>query len=231
MTSGSTGAGRPELLDVFGGAQGSGVGYARAGFRVTSVDREPHARHPEVAEVIEADALDVLMDEQFLARFDVVHTGPPCQGYSSMTADHSQHPRLIRPVRRCLQTWGGIYVIENVVGARWDMDHPVQLCGQALGLEVRRHRLFESNAYLFGTPCRHPRGVVPIGVYGEHPDAITHVRPSGTSRGVRARTLAEGQEAMGIDWMDWGDLTEAIPPAYTHYLGEQLLDRLGALGG
>lgn len=215
---------QPELLDLFGGSQGSGVGFARAGFRVTSIDRDPHPRHPEVAEVIQADALDVLMDEQFLSRFAVRYGGPPCQGYSSMTADHSKHPRLIGTVRDRFKAVGGPYVIENVVGARPHMLNPVRVCGQALGLGVRRHRLFESNAFLFGTPCRH--SAVPIGVYGDHPDPVTHIRPSGTSRGRRARTLPEAQEAMGIDWMDWDALTEAIPPAYTQYLGEQLLDLL-----
>lgn len=218
--------GRPELLDLFGGSQGSGVGFARAGFRVTSVDRDPHPRHPEIAEVIKADALDVLMDEQFLSRFAVRYGGPPCQGYSSMTADHAKHPRLIPTVRARFQAVNGIYVIENVVGARPHMVLPVQVCGQALGLGVRRHRLFESNAFLFGTPCQHPEWPPPIGVYGDHPDPETFLRPDGRSRGRRARSLTEAREVMGIDWMDWGPLTEAIPPAYTQYLGEQLLDRL-----
>jgi len=211
-------------LDLFAGAQGCGVGYARAGFEVTAVDIETHAKNPEVRQFITKDALEVLDDLDFLARFDLIHASPPCQAYTTMSADDNDHPRLIAPVREKLQRWGGLYVIENVRGARRHMRNPVQLCGQALGLMVQRHRLFESNAFLFGTPCVH-KGI-PIGVYGDHPDQTTYVRPNGTSRGRRARSLEEGQEAMGIDWMDWGDLTEAIPPAYAEYIGRQLADYL-----
>jgi len=214
-------------LDLFGGAQGCGVGYARAGFEVTSADIEPHDKHPEVAEFITADAMELLADMDYLSGFDVVHASPPCQGYSKMAAADNDHPRLIAPCRDLLRAWGGVYVIENIPDARPEMDHPALMCGQTLGLGVRRHRLFESNAYLFSTPCVHRD--VPIGVYGDHPDETTHIRPDGTSRGLRARSLTEGQEAMGIDWMEWDDLTEAIPPLFTQYIGEQLLDHLMAV--
>lgn len=215
---------QPEALDLFAGAQGSSVGYARAGYKVTAVDIELHDKHPEVHEFITADAMEVLEDRTFLDRFALVHTGPPCQAYTTMSADDNNHPRLIAPVRQKLRAWDGTYVIENVAGARSHLDHPVQICGQALGLAVRRHRLFESNAFIFGTPCVH-RGT-PIGVYGDHPEDSPNLRPNGTSRGLRARSLAEGQDAMGIPWMAWHDLTEAIPPAMTEYIGAQLIDQL-----
>lgn len=216
---------KPKLLDLFSGHQGTGVGFARAGFEVHSVDIEEHPRHPEIAAFSVADALDVLLDEDYLSEFAVVAAGPPCQGYTLMRNRKRHHPRLIGPVRERLVKWGGLYVIENVPGAREAMVNPVQVCGQSLGLGVRRHRLFESNLFLMGTPCVH-RGT-PVGVYGEHPDETVHRRPSGTSRGVRARSLEEGRAAMGIDWMSWEDLTEAIPPAYTQFVGEQLIDQLG----
>lgn len=217
---------RPKLLDLFAGHQGTGVGFARAGFEVTSIDVEPHERHPEIAYFHTADAMQIVANPEFLRGFDVVAGGPPCQGYSHMAQPGNDHPRLIAPLRRYLKAWGGPYVIENIVSAAPELDHPVQVCGQALGLGVRRHRLFESNVFLFGTGCYHPAGVTPIGVYGEHPDETTYLRTDGTSRGQRARTLAEGQAAMGIDWMVWEDLTEAIPPAYTEFIGEQILDQL-----
>ena len=40
--------------------------------------------------------------------------------------------------------------------------------------------------------------------------------PSG---GHTAKTLEQAQEAMGIDWMNWRELTQAIPPAYTEFIG------------
>jgi DNA (cytosine-5)-methyltransferase 1 len=104
------------------------------------------------------------------------------------------------------------------------MRDPVKLCGSAFGLRVRRHRLFESNAALTGTECHHKRQGTPIGVYGAHPEVtFTPKRPvQGTSRGQRARTVGEARDAMGIPWMEWDDLADAIPPAYTQHLGAQL---------
>lgn len=210
------------LLDLFCGAGGCSVGYNLAGFDVTGVDIEDHPDYP--FDLIVADAMDILRDKAFLDTFDVTHCSFPCQGYSKMAPPDNTHPRLIAPGRQLLKEWGGAYVIENIPDARAEMDHPALVCGQALGLSVRRHRLFESNAYLFSTPCVHPR--TPIGVYGDHPEDSPNLRPNGTSRGVRARTLAEGQAAMGIDWMDWDDLTEAIPPRYTEFVGGQVRDYL-----
>jgi DNA (cytosine-5)-methyltransferase 1 len=212
---------RPRLLDLFCGAGGCSVGYHRAGFDVTGVDIEPHPDYPY--QMIVADALDVLADPAHLDRFDVIHASPPCQGYSTMTADHDAHPRLIGPVRAALA--GRLYVIENVAGARRHMVDPVQLCGSTFGLGVQRHRLFESSTFLMPQPCGpHP---TPVGVYGQHPDARAYPRPgTGTSRGDKATSLAEGRAAMGIDWMGWADLTEAVPPAFTEYIGAQLLDQL-----
>lgn len=217
--------GKPRALELFSGAQGTGVGLARAGYEVHSVDCEEHPKHPEIASFTVADAMEVLLDREFLSTFVLVAAGPPCQGYSTMRNRDREHPRLIAPCRELLVRWGGDYLIENIPSARRHLIDPAQVCGQALGLGVRRHRLFESNRFLFGTPCHHPRGVAPIGVYGDHAEDSTNRRPNGTSRGQRARTLAEARSAMGIDWMGWDDLTEAIPPAYTEYLGRQLIDQ------
>lgn len=216
---------KPRLLDLFCGAGGCSVRYARAGFEVVGVDIEPHPDYPY--ELIVADALEVaMMTNGFLLGFDAFHASPPCQGYSVATADHSRHPRLIGEVRELLRRTRKPYVIENVAGARWDMDHPVQLCGSAFGLRVRRHRLFESNTFLIPTPCNHTGTAV--GVYGDHPDRPGGwTRPDGSSRGVKATSLEDGQDAMGIDWMTtWDDLTDAIPPAFTEYVGGQLLDQM-----
>lgn len=210
-----------KLLDLFCGAGGCSVGYQRAGFDVTGVDIDPHPDYPYT--FMQADAMDVLTDTAYLGQFDVIHASPPCQQYTA--AGHlmraqghaSSKPDLLQPVTDLLNAWGGVYVIENVPGA--PMVNPVTLCGSAFGLGVRRHRVFDSPVLLFGTECQHHRQGRPIGVYGRPNDDI----PSG---GRTARTLAEGQAAMGIDWMRWDDLKEAIPPAYTHYIGEQLLTHM-----
>ena len=172
---------------------------------------------------IRADVRDVLINRDFLALFDVIVASPPCQTFS-----RTQHLRdaqgkgtskvnMIPETRAALVRSGKTYVIENVPGA--PLIDPLLLCGSSFGLGVRRHRLFESNAMLFGLPCDHKGQGRPIGVYGSMRDDI----PQG---GKTADSLDEARAAMGIDWMLWGDLVEAIPPAYTEHIGRQLIEQL-----
>ena len=122
-------------------------------------------------------------------------------------------PDLLAKVRDLLIETGKPYIIENVPGAPMT---GVILCGSMFGLKVRRHRIFESNMSLAALECDHKGQGRPIGVYGSMNDEI----PKG---GRTAKTLLEGQQAMGIDWLGWNNLKESIPPAYTKFLGEQVL--------
>lgn len=216
---------KPRLLDAFCGAGGCSVGYNRAGFDVVGIDIEAHADYP--FPIIVGDAMQYLADLDFLAQFDVVHASPPCPRYSTATPAEARdrHPDLVGPVRDALRAWGGTSVIENVPGA--PLDHPVMLCGSAFGLRVRRHRLFESNAFLMSSGCYHD-GKPVVGVYGAHADREGGwLRPDGTSRGLKATSVADAQDALGIDWMSrWEDLADSIPPAMTEHIGAQLLDQL-----
>lgn len=217
---------RPKLLDLFGGAQGCGVGYARAEFEVTSVDIDEHDRHPEISEFVASDALEVLRDLDYLNRFDVVHASPPCQAYTTMSnRKRGDWPDLLGPVREALLAWGGVYVIENVPGARRHMHSPVQLHGGMFGLGVSRPRLFESNVTIKVTRAPYPKN--PLGVYGKLDGRRLWTRVDGTEQRA-AKTLAEAQVAMGIDWMVWDDLREAVPPAYTEWVGRQLMEQIDA---
>ncbi|AXX29395.1 DNA cytosine methyltransferase [Actinosynnema pretiosum subsp. pretiosum] len=213
---------RPRLLDLFCAAGGASAGYHAAGFDVTGVDIEPQPHYP--FPFIRADALTVDLDG-----YDVIAASPPCQRYSTATpADRrDDHPDLVAPVRERLRqavatgtAWA--YVIENVPGS--PLLDPVLLCGDTLRLGVRRHRLFESNVGLRGTGCHHDRDAPAVPVYGTHgqrPAGRNGVDVDGeTSRSTAAET---GRVAMGIDWMPWDRLTQAIPPAYTAWLGTQLL--------
>jgi DNA (cytosine-5)-methyltransferase 1 len=202
---------------LFCKAGGAGMGYYEAGFEVVGVDIEPQPSYP--FEFIQHDAL--ALDPAFVAGFDAVHASPPCQAYTGMQRINTRslkrdHPRLIEPTRALLKASGLPYVMENVPGA--PLLDPHVICGSMFGLGVRRHRLFETNFWLILPQCRHKESARPIAVYGDHPQ-----QPGDkTYRVNRARTLAEGREAMGIDWMGWRELTQAIPPAYTRLIGGQL---------
>jgi DNA (cytosine-5)-methyltransferase 1 len=225
---------RPKLLDLFCGAGGCSVGYSRAGFDVTGVDRTAHGDYP--FPMYAADAMDVLGSPWFLGQFDVIVASPPCQASTTMSNRYrgkggptDELVNLIPDVRGALQAWGGVYVIENVAGARKSMRSPVTYTGGAFGLRVDRLRLFESNVLL--TPPPRVKVVDPLGIYGRSPDGRRlWTRADGTSQRA-ARSLAEGAAAMGIDWMTaWEDVTEAIPPAYTEHIGRQLIDHLNHQG-
>ncbi len=210
-----------KLLDLYCKAGGASKGYADAGFEVTGIDIKKQKRYPFT--FIQADCLDVLKDLDYLRTFDVIAASPPCQTHSA-----TKHLRvaqgkttdkvdLIPQTREALIASGKPYVIENVPGA--PLINPVQFCGSSFGLKVRRHRLFESNLALTGSSCKHKEQGRPVGVYGSMKDEI----PSG---GRTAKTIEEAREAMGIEWMIWGELVEAIPPVYTYEIGKQLVSLL-----
>jgi DNA (cytosine-5)-methyltransferase 1 len=223
---------RPRLLDLFAGAGGCSVGYHRAGFDVVGVDIEPHPDY--LYALVVDDALEVLGRPAYLAKFDVIHASPPCQAHTTMSnrwrgkgGAADDWPDLIAEVRDALHQWGGPYVIENVPGARKQLRHPITLHGGMFGLRVDRPRLFESNAPLMGYTA--PRAANPVGVYGAKPDGRRLMtRADGTEQRAAA-SLQEAQAAMGCEWMtDFRDIAEAVPPAYTAFLGAQLADFLKA---
>lgn len=203
------------------------MGYHRAGFDVVGVDNRPMPRFP--FEFHQADALEFLADHG--REFDVIHASPPCQRYSvstkRMPGKQETHADILPEARRLLIDSGQIWVIENVIGA--PMRTPVMLCGSMFGIAVRRHRLFESNVVLF-TPgeCCHQRqaGKYPAGrsrsSSRKNESSVVMVYGGGGSRG----SLRLWSEAMGINWMTQGELSQAIPPAYTECVGRQLIGML-----
>ena len=205
------------LLDLFCCAGGAAVGYSRAGFEVVGVDVKPQPNYP--FEFIQANALT--LDSEFIASFDAVHASPPCQAYSDLAKRNGnghKWPRLIEPTREVLIRSGLPYVIENVSGA--PLLHPAVLCGTMFpGLRVLRHRLFETNFVIQVPPHKkHPkchtfdRRKSHFGKTDEWRDFVS-VNGGGNC------TIAAARDAMGID-------NEAIPPAYTLFIGRQLLRQM-----
>jgi len=218
---------RRRLLDLFCGGGGSAAGYYAAGFDVLGVDiKDRQHRFPNM-EFVKGDALAYLREHGH--EFDAIHASPPCQAFTiSKHLTRRKMGRkpseidLLAPTRDLLLEVGRPWIIENVVGAPLS---GVILCGTTFELgamtadgwrELRRHRVFESSEFLFGAgPCNHR--VRAIGIYGSIGDKI----PNGA---VIAADQEEGRRAMGIDWpLPWASVREAIPPAYTEWLGRQLL--------
>jgi DNA (cytosine-5)-methyltransferase 1 len=227
---------KPRLLDLFCGAGGAGRGYELAGWEVVGVDIAAQPNCP--FKFIRADALEVLGEHwiTFDGRFDAIHASPPCQHFTaygrSVKDIKDRYEDLLAPTRELLQQTGLPYVIENVVGA--PMNDPLLLCGSMFDMDIQRHRLFETNWPVEPPvwPCRH-------GIWGpnrypggrwkarkENDPTITPSTPVRNSMEIGRWNinLEKQKQAMGVDWkIDVRELSEAIPPAYTQFVGEQLL--------
>jgi len=223
---------KPRLLDLFCCAGGAAMGYHRAGFDVVGVDLSPQPRYPFA--FIQNDALT--LDPRFLRSFDAIHASPPCQGYTDLrhAPGAKGAPRLIEATRALLESTGLPWIIENVEGAESEMRNPITLCGTMFGLQteghdLRRHRLFESNVAITPPgPCRHGERPV-VGVYGGHARRRSAKHGGRGTRDVWANGhRAAMSEAMGMDWATCTEMSEAIPPAYTQWLGCQLFDRIAS---
>jgi DNA (cytosine-5)-methyltransferase 1 len=207
---------KPLLLDLYCGAGGAGMGYMQAGFNVVGVDIRQQTNYPG-SQFIQMSALDV--DYEFLDQFDVIHASPPCQLYSKASAIARkrgiEYPDLVHPTRALLISSGKPYVMENVVES--PVYKNICLDGSMFDLGVIRRRAFETNVP--GIPVN-PR---PSTISGRVIDG-DYVTVAGGGKGIRIKDA--WSKAMGIDWMTKDELRESIPPAYTRWIGEQLLSRL-----
>ncbi len=207
-----------KLLDLFCGAGGAGEGYRRAGFDVTGVDIKPQKNNPH--RFIQADALEYVA--QHGHEYDAIHASPPCQAYSMAAQTQRNqgkvYPDLLGPTRTALEATGKSWVIENVPGAPMRSDF--KLCGCMFGMKLRRERWFETSwqALVLRATCQHPFPVVSV---------VGHGTPSWVREKLGFNpTIKHYREAMGIDWMNRNELSQAIPPAYTEYIGKFLLQQL-----
>ena len=211
---------RPIALDLFCGGGGVAKGLQRAGWFVVGVDIAPQPRYCG-DRFVQADALTVGLEG-----YDFIWSSPPCQRYSQQTHCRpglaKDYPDLIGLMRERLvessRQYGTVYVIENVVGA--PLRNPIMLCGRMFGLELYRHRLFESNLDL-GQPI-HPAHHIPASKAG-------HWR-KGTVMSVAGHVapMWKARQVMEIDWMNRAELGEAIPPAYSEWIGGKVMERIRA---
>lgn len=219
---------KPLLLDLFCGAGGAGMGYYKAGFDVIGVDINPQPDYP--FRFIQGDAIaflrSLLNPLAVGVRFAAIHASPPCQASTALTKGTNkgrEYPDLIPETRELLALTGLPTIIENVQGAAVRRD--LTLCGEMFGLGVIRHRYFEVDKAKVDPPKHVPhRGRVRGWRHGKYFDG-PYVAVYG--KGGGKASVAEAQEAMGIDWTNnLVSLNEAIPPAYTEYIGTRLLEYL-----
>jgi len=210
-----------KLLDAFCGAGGATRGYQRAGFHVTGVDINPQPRYVGDA-FHQGDALEFIAAHGH--EYDAIHASPVCYLWSKMRdcrpGSKDGQPDLIGPTRELLRDRGRVWVIENVPGA--PMPGAVQVCGTGLDTGVQRHRWFESSVALWGVACQHARN--PWNPAYKHATGRQRRRVPVIGEWRIPKKLQD--EAMGIDWMTLVELQEAIPPAYTEFIGAQLLASL-----
>jgi DNA (cytosine-5)-methyltransferase 1 len=205
------------------------MGYYRAGFDVVGVDINPQPNYPFL--FVQWDALYYL-EEVVLPfdghGFDAIHASPPCQRYTMLSRgtndNEADHPDLLPPARDLLDQTGMPYVIENVMGA--PMRRDLMLCGLQFGLKVFRHRQFELGGWE-AEPLEHTshKGHRVAGWRDgvKHEGDMFAVYGDGGGKG----SVMDWQDAMGIDWTDVKkEIAEAIPPAYTEYIGTRLLQHL-----
>ena len=242
------------LLDLFCGAGGAAVGYSRAGFtEIVGVDIKPQPRYP--FEFIQADAMTYPLDGFDAIHASPpcqAHTSLKSMWNSK------KHEDLLTPTMARFDGEAAVpWVVENVMGAPMRAAIRLCGSSFGLGTgdaELRRHRYFELDGFgCFAPPCAHySRGLVigiygghgrdrrrTVGVYGDgngrdyrkHPATIGvhgHAGGSSVRDGTQQFTTAQRAEAMGIDWMTGDELSQAIPPAYTEYIGKHLIAAIEA---
>jgi len=214
---------KPRLLDLFCGAGGAGYGYKKSGFHVVGIDINKQPRYAG-DEFHQADAMTYP-----LHGFDVIHASPPCQKFSVASRVHinrgKQYPDLLTPTRERFAEIQIPWVIENVVGA--PMNNAIVLCGLSFGLKVFRHRVFESSHLLMQPEhVSHKGKRIGEGYFSVAGGAGRWKSWGTVKRDVSKGTAEEWRKAMGIDWMTRKELSQAIPPAYTFFIGKQLRSML-----
>ena len=205
---------KPRLLDLFCGAGGAGMGYSQAGFDVIGVDIDPQPNYP--FEFHQGDALKYLLEHY--DEFDALHASPPCQAFTmAQRIQGNNHPDLVTATRNAFELIGKPWAIENVPGS--PLRDPIELCGAMFDLGTYRHRLFETS-FPSAAPT-HPEHAARTAKMGRRPQPGEFMHVVGNFSGV---DLA--RKAMGIDWMTRDELRESIPPAYTSWIGAQLMTHL-----
>lgn len=220
-----------KVADLCAGVGISGDGYRGAGMSVTGFDNDPKCAKYYPGEFELRDILTLTAD--YLAQFDLVHLGAPCQPWTTMMTCQppevrAQYKDLITPMRPVLDELnarGVPTVIENVEPCSvLRPDQTVMLCGLMFGKELYRHRKIETGGGLIIPPLFHPRHVKRASKAGHwEPGTIMsiagHIAP-----------IAMARELMGVTRkMPREQLVEAAPAYYMAYVAAHAQSHLSRL--
>lgn len=201
--------------DLFCCAGGAAMGLHRAGFDVEGWDIRQGLNYPfyrHIGNALDAD----------LSGFDFVWASPPCQKHSDLAAvSGKEYECFIDRTREKLRKWGGPFIIENVENA--PLRDPIMLCGSMFGLRVRRHRIFESNLKIVGGICRHDLCPEPIDVTGTGGRRLGQRIDGRGGNSRKPRNLEEARNVMGMPWATRWEISQAIPPTFSEFLGKQVM--------
>ena len=95
------------------------------------------------------------------------------------------------------------------------------LCGCMFDLPgLRRERWFETSWHGFAMNLCHDHSLPVVTVAGHGvPSWVRNSAP-------KPVTVTDWRRAMGIDWMNRDELSQAIPPVYTEHVGAALLTQV-----
>lgn len=230
------------IADLYSCAGGAGYGFKLAGAHVTGFDIKPQPRY--AGDAFEQRDVLAISAEELRERFDFIHASPKCQGLTELNNDKSRHPNQIPATRALLLATGLPYTIENVRAARRHLIEPVSLFGTMFGCQMvtsagetfvlSRHRLFEANWPLVAPEDPGPEGRPIANVFGGHLRARSGKYRTGGSTGRTVDFPGEDRPAlarqlMGMPWATMAELSEAVPPAFTYYIGRQLMAHFQAM--
>lgn len=224
---------KPLLIDFCCGEGGAAKGYHDAGFDIIGIDAKPQPRYPFAFIQCRHDQVD----PRLIALASALHGSPPCQFATELNNDKSRHLNLIPDIRAIFQASGKPYVIENVRAAAKHLIRPVSLFGTMFDMhmatskgqrfDLSRERCFETSWILLQPWDYGPKNPI-ANVFGGHLRVRSGEYRTGKGTGRTVDLPGEdraalARELMQMPWATMNGMSEAVPPPYTEFVGEQLM--------